>query len=134
MDKWDYRCLLEVRDYEIDMQGIVHHSVYINYLEYCRNVYVRTLGVDIHEYHSMGYDLVIMSLEQNYKAPLHPGDKFYVTVRMSREGRLKIIFDQEIRLEKNDSLVLAAKAVSICVNAKTGKPCMPDVLENVFDR
>ena len=132
MDHFDYKCKLSVRDYEIDMQGIVHHSVYINYLEHCRNTYVLNLGVDIHTYHEMGYDLVVVHLAQDYKSPLRPGDEFYVTARMKREGKLKIIFDQEIRRAVDDSLILNAKVIVVCLNNKTGRPCMPDMLEAVF--
>lgn len=129
MTDLDFKCDMTVRDYEIDMQGIVHHSVYINYLEHCRNTYVKTLGVDVHEYHNQGYDLVITSLEQNYKLPLRSGEHFYVTASMRREGRLKIVFDQEIRRKADDSLVLSATVISVCVNAQTGRPCMPEMLE-----
>jgi len=129
---WDYHCELEVRDYEIDMQGIVHHSVYMNYLEHCRNGYVKTLGIDIHQYHKMGYDFVIASIEMNYKSPLFPGEQFIVTAKMRREGQLKIVFHQEIRRVIDNTLILTAKAVSVCINANTKRPCMPETLEDLL--
>lgn len=132
MEQVDYKIYMQVRDYEIDMQGIVHHSVYINYLEHCRNTYVLNLGVDVHKYHEMGYDLVIVNLSQDYKSPLRPGDEFYVTAQIARDGKLKIVFEQEIRKKADDSLILTAKVVSICVNNKNGRPCMPEMLESIF--
>lgn len=134
LSKSDYKCYLKVRDYEIDMQGIVHHSVYINYLEHCRNTYVSTLGIDVHKYHELGYDLVIVHISQDYKSPLRPNDEFYVTAKMSRDGKLRIVFDQEIRRVVDDILVLKANVVSVCLNTKTGRPCMPDMLEGILTK
>ena len=130
MAQYDYKCDFMVRDYEIDMQGIVHHSVYINYLEHCRSMYILNLGIDVHKYHDIGYDLVVTHLAQDFKSPLRPKDEFYVTANIKREGKLKIIFDQEIRRTIDNSLILIAKVISVCLNNKTGKPCMPDILEN----
>ena len=134
MSQWDFQCSMSVRDYELDMQGIVHHSVYINYLEYCRSLYATSLGVDIHEYHRQGYDIVIIALDQEYKSSLFPGETFYVTVKMGREGRLKMVFHQEIRREKDDSLVLKAKVTAIWIDLKNRKPCMPKMLEGIFEK
>ncbi len=134
MKQTDYKCHLHVRDYEIDMHGIVHHSVYINYLEHCRDLFALEFGVDIRQYHEMGYDLIVIHLSQDYKLSLRSHDAFYVTARMSREGKLKIVFDQEIRRTRDDALILTAKVVLICLNSKTGKPCMPEILEEVFTK
>ena len=134
MDQWDFKCSMSVRDYELDMQGIVHHSVYINYLEYCRSLYATSLGVDIHEYHRQGYDIVIIALDQEYKSSLFPGEAFYVTVKMTREGRLRMVFNQEIRREKDDSLVLKAKVTAIWIDLSNRKPCMPKMLEGIFEK
>jgi len=132
MADYNYVWESEVRDYELDAQGIVNNSVYVNYLEQCRNKYVKTIGVDIHEFHKQGYNLVVSKLEINYKKPLSASQQFYVTASMRREGRLKTIFDQEIRVKKSNVLIVSALVTSLCVNIKTGKPSAPEILENVF--
>ena len=104
----------------------------LNYLEYCRSLYAKSLGVDIHEINRQGYDVVIIALDQEYKSSLFPGEDFYVTVKMTREGRLKMIFNQEIRRQKDDSLVLKAKVTAIWIDIAQRKPCMPKMLEHVF--
>ena len=131
MQEWDYRCDMEVRDYEIDMQGIVNHAIYVNYLEYCRAKYTRELGIDVYKLHEQGYDLVVANLQQSYKSSLRPAEEFYILARMRREGRLRVVFDQEIRRSKDDSLILTANVVVACIALKSGKPCAPDIL---FDK
>ncbi len=132
MEQWEFKCAMEVRDYELDMQGIVHHSVYVSYLEYCRSLYARSAGIDVHEYHRQGYDVVIAALDQEYKSSLMPYEQFYVTARVAREGRLRMVFHQEIRRQKDDSLVLKAKVTAVWIDLKTRRPCMPEALEDWF--
>lgn len=126
---WDFSIDMQVRDYEIDMQGIVHHSVYINYLEHCRNTFVADKGICIHEYHARGFDIVLSEINQKYKYPLRPKDDFYVNCNMSLQGRLKVAFEQEIRRKIDDKLILSADVVCVCLDIKKGKPCMPDSLK-----
>lgn len=122
-----YKWESTVRDYEIDMQGIVNHAVYVNYLEVCRNNYARSLGIDIFHYHQLGYDLVIVDLNMQYKHSLRIQDRFYVTANLFRESKLRLNFEQEIR--KNDeTLVLTAKVTCVCIDNKSRKPILPTLL------
>jgi acyl-CoA thioester hydrolase len=129
MENWDFRCDLEVRDYEIDMQGIVNHSIYLNYLEYSRTLFIRKLGIDVYNMHNRGLDVMVSRLEQEYKYSLRPNDKFYILLRAKREGRVRLIFDHEIR-RADDTLILIARATIICVNLKTSRVCVPDEFMN----
>jgi acyl-CoA thioester hydrolase len=58
----------KVRDYELDMQGIVNNSVYFNYLEHARHEYLITKGVDVAALAKEGINLVLVRSEIDYKA------------------------------------------------------------------
>ena len=122
----------EVREYEIDFQGIVNHSVYINYLEQCRCLYLRTKKFDVCELHTQGYDLVLADMETQYKVSLRSADEFYVTLNTHREGKLRICFEQKIFKSKTHELVLVAKVTVVCLDAKTRKPCAPEFLTKIL--
>ena len=71
----------KVRDYELDMQGIVNNSVYFNYLEHARHEFLLAKGVDFAALARDKVNLVVVRSEMDYKASLTSGDKFQVTVQ-----------------------------------------------------
>lgn len=60
----------EVRDYELDVQGIVNNACYLNYFEHARHRYINQLGVDFIQWHQRGFDLVVVESNIKYKQPL----------------------------------------------------------------
>ncbi|MGL1904171.1 MAG: acyl-CoA thioesterase [Fibrobacterales bacterium] len=99
----------KVRDYECDIQGIVNNATYQNYLEHTRHEFLQSKGIDFAEYHEKGVDLVLIKAEIEYKKSLKPGDRFSVTLRLEKVGRLKFIFHQELYKEGEDTPVLTAQ-------------------------
>lgn len=120
-----------VRDYECDMQGIVNNSVYQNYLEHARHVYLKEIGVDFAEYAKQGINLVVVRAEIDYKSPLASGDQFTVTVQMVRESRIKFAFVQEIHRESDNQLIIQARIIGTAINSK-GRPELPEQLDKML--
>jgi acyl-CoA thioester hydrolase len=122
-----------VRDYELDLQGIVNNSVYQNYLEHARHEYLFSKNIDFARLHDEGKDLVVSTIEIKYKSPLRSRDKFIVTLRPYKEGNLKIVFDQNIYRLPDRKLVVTAKISGVCLsNGRLVKP--EDILDlSMFD-
>lgn len=130
MNQQDYAFTLdmEVRDYECDMQGIVNNSVYQNYLEHARHVYLKTVGIDFKEFTERGINLVVVRAELDYKSPLQSGDRFAVGLTMVRESPLKFAFHQEILRLPDMKLAIKAKITGTALNGR-GRPEIPAELE-----
>jgi acyl-CoA thioester hydrolase len=94
-DGW-YEIALEVRDYELDFQGIVNNANYLHYFEHARNSFVRERGIDLLAMHGDGVDAVVHRAEIDYRVPLRGRERFTVRCRASREGRLKLVFEESI--------------------------------------
>lgn len=123
-----------VRDYELDIQGIVNNATYVNYFEQCRNDYARANDIDFIAYHKAGYNLVIAEIDVKYRFPLMAQDQFYVTCELSHFDERRIYFEQTIHLQKDDKLIAKATVTAACVDIKTGRACMPDMLKNTLEK
>ena len=118
---------MSVRDYECDMQGIVNNSVYQNYLEHARHLYLKQVGIDFSEYTRQGVNLVVVRAELDYKYPLVSGDTFVVGLIICRESALKFAFYQDIFRLPDHKPVLKAKIIGTALNQR-GRPEIPEAL------
>lgn len=123
-----YELEFMVRDYELDLQGIVNNSVYQQYLEHARHEFLFSRNVDFASLHEKGVDLVVIRVEMDYKLSLKSRDTFKVTINTSREGNLKIIFEQQILRLPDLKPIVKAKITGVCLSH--GRPSKP---EDVMD-
>lgn len=121
----------EVRDYECDLQGIVNNSRYQNYLEHARHMFLKTRGLDFAALTAQGIHLIVTRIEIDYKFPLRSGDEFTVNLRLGRKGRVRWVFDQEIRRKPDDKLIIAA-VVTGAAMSEQGRPVFPRELEKLL--
>lgn len=120
---------LSVRDYELDVQGIVNNSVYQNYLEHARHEFLHHHGIDFVDFAQNNILLVVKSIEMNFKNSLVSRDKFKIEVSAIKEGNLKVVFNQDIiRLEDNKP-ILSAKVTGVAI--KNGRPVAPDTIPQI---
>lgn len=130
MDNFDFQNEMQVRDYECDIQGIVNNAVYQNYLEHCRHKFLNEVGLDFAQLHNNGIDAVVIRAELDYKFPLRPGDEFFVQLKMGKQGRLRIIFNQEVIRRADNKMMVKAKVTTVLT--KNNRPVSPEILEDKF--
>lgn len=130
MEDFDFELELQVRDYECDIQGIVNNSVYQNYLEHCRHKFLEKVGLSFAQLHNNGIDAVVIRAELNYKCPLRPGDDFAVRLKMGKQGRLRIVFNQKVIRKPDNKLMVDARITAALT--RNGRPVSPEILENKF--
>jgi len=109
-----------VRDYECDIQGVVNNA---NYLEHARHEFLISKGVSFQALHDEGIDLVVTRVEIDYKYPLKSRDRFVVKINVSREGNVRLVFEQDIFRIPGNLLIVKAKVTGI--STKKGKPVPP---------
>lgn len=73
---------------------------------------------------------MVIKAEIEYKLPLRPNDDFIVRMKMGRQGRLRLIFDQEIVRKADEKLIIKARITSVVM--KNGKPISSDILVERF--
>ena len=129
MMDYDFDFEMEVRDYELDTQGVVNNSVYQNYLEHARHQFLKAMGVNFNSLHQKEVDAVVHKIELVYKRPLVGDDLFVVRSGVRRKGHVRFIFDQNIFRLQDEELIL--KGVVTTVFMTDGRPIRPP--EEVVD-
>ncbi|GAB1451854.1 acyl-CoA thioesterase [Draconibacterium sp.] len=125
MQNFDFQFEMQVRDYECDIQGIVNNAVYQNYLEHCRHKFLHSVGLDFAQMHNAGIDAVVIRAEIDYKFPLRPGDDFIVNLKMAKQGKLRVIFNQQIIRKTDEKLMVAARITAVLT--KNNRPVSSDI-------
>jgi acyl-CoA thioester hydrolase len=127
-----FRIEFQVRDYELDMQGIVNNGVYFNYLEHARHEYLLAKGVDFAALTRDGIHLVVIRSELDYKAPLNSGDRFMVEVTTERLGKVRFGFRQRVIRLADDKVMLEGLVTGTALNER-GRPYISPAIESLFE-
>ena len=86
---------IEVRYYETDQMGIVHHSNYIRYFECGRHQFLIDVGLPIMELEKHGIMMPVVSVNAKYHTPARMGDVLLVVSRVEKEpmARIEVLTD-----------------------------------------
>lgn len=125
-----FRCEMDVRDYECDLQGIVNNARYQHYLEHARHLYLREQGLDFARLTAEGVILIVTRIEIDYKYPLRSGDRFTVELDIERISHIRFVFLQEIQ-RADGRLIARARVTTAAMNEK-GRPIVPKALEPIL--
>ncbi len=98
---------LEVRYYETDLMGIVHHSNYIRYFECGRNKALVDMGFPIKKIEETGIMMPVVNVSCNYKVPAKQGDMLRIVSTIAA-SKARIIIDTVLYNEENRLYVLGA--------------------------
>ena len=128
IDDYTFALEMEVRDYEIDYQGIVNNANYLHYMEHTRHEFCKQAGLSFGEMHLRGIDPVLAKVEIRYMHPLHIGDSFVSCLNIRRLGP-RFIFEQDIYM-KDGSPVIKAVVTVACI--EDGRLTHGDVLAEAF--
>jgi acyl-CoA thioester hydrolase len=123
-----------VRDYELDLQGVVNNAVYQNYLEHARHKFLNHIGLDFGELHDRGIDAVVHKVELEYKRPLRANNRFVVRLRAEQQGHVRYVFYQDIYRLPDEELILKGRITAVFMS--NDRPIRPpvDVVKAMFGK
>ena len=87
---------LDVRYYETDQMGIVHHSNYVRYFECGRTDMLKKLGLPIEQIEQTGVMLPVVAVECRYKVPARLGDTLRIVSIIDKVPMAKLVIRNEI--------------------------------------
>lgn len=124
---------LAVRDYELDISGIVNNAVYQNYLEHGRHEFLKENGATFTVWAQRGYHMVVIRTEVDYLYPLHSGDQFMIGINPIRISRLRFGFKQDIYRLPDGKQILRALVTGTVIDNR-GRPVIPTEMDTSMNQ
>ena len=116
-----YNYKYKVKYYETDMQGIVHHSNYLRYLENAREELIEDfLGMTSQNFDEIGIFYVIREAETKFIYPIRFGDNLSINVKLTAYNGVKLTHEYEFVVDWN--IHATAKTVMVSIDKESFKP------------
>ena len=103
----------EVRFSEVDSMNIVWHGSYALYFEDAREQFGKEFGLSYLSYFENGYYAPLVDLDFSFKKPLLFGQQARVEIVYRNVPAAKVIFDYEIRLTTDNSLIATGSSTQV---------------------
>jgi acyl-CoA thioester hydrolase len=104
-----------------DAGGVVYHAEYLKFFERARTEWLRHLGFD-HQALARDHRVVfaVSAISVDFVKPARLDDNLAVSVRLESLGRVRCIFEQEIRRE--DEVLARARVSVACLATDSFRP------------
>ena len=138
-------CTIDVRYYETDLTGIVHHSNYIRFFEYGRIKMLEEIGLPISEIEGQGVMLPVVSTFCTYKTPSRMGDTLRIVSSVESMPMAKMKIKTVIYKQSSNNpltpqgeigaVVAEGEVVIGFIKADTRRPCrVPDHAAHIMEK
>jgi acyl-CoA thioester hydrolase len=138
-------CTIDVRYYETDLMGIVHHSNYIRYFEYGRIKMLEEIGLPISRIEGEGVMLPVVSTFCTYKTPSRMGETLKIVSVMDTMPMAKMKIKTQIFKESScnpqtnpaeiGAVVAEGEVVIGFIKSDTRRPCrIPDFAAEIMEK
>jgi acyl-CoA thioester hydrolase len=117
---------IDVRYYETDGQGVVHHANYFQYFELARVEMLKAMGHDYADLERDGIFLVVHSIACKYHKSAKFGDRVRIRTHVARATLARI--DHQYRVFVGNDLIAEASSTIACVDANGHVRRMPECL------
>ena len=105
-----------VRFSEVDSINMVWHGHYIKYMEDAREAFGRQFGLEYMYIYKNNYMAPIFDVKMRYHHTATVDDILLVTIKYRPSRGAKLVFEYEIRKEKDNTLVLTAETTQLFTN------------------
>jgi len=125
-----HRSRFAVRYHETDQMGVVHHAVYIHWLEVGRTEMMKTHGLDYAQMERDGVLLTVAETRVRHLAPIRFGSEVVVETRVAQVERVRVRFDY--RVLEAATAVVAAEGMTVlaCVDPQLRLRRIPEAVRD----
>lgn len=105
-----------------DAGGMVFHANYLAFMENARTEMLQAANIDLGKLlRDDGVCFVVHSANVRFIKPGLLNDMLTTTARVEKVGGARMVFEQQVRREEGDELLVEATITIACVDAKTYK-------------
>ena len=130
-DKYIYSLEIEVRDYELDSEGIVNNANYQHYLEHTRHKFCEWAGFSFSDMQKQGVYPVVNRIVIDYKNPLRSNDVMISRLWIEKKG-VRFVFHQDIFNKATGKLSVSANVSCVCI--ENGRLSRGEALAKAFEK
>ena len=113
---------LEVRWGDCDAAGIVYYAKYFDLFTDGRVALLKKINIPYQKFfHDQGIVVVAVEATCRYRKSLLPEERYFLSTKLSRLSRSRMVFDYVITSAENEQLVAEGRTVHAFVDS-TGKP------------
>ena len=136
MTLFDFSIDMDVRDNELDAQGVVNNANYMIYLSHARHKHGELLGINHTSFAEKNMNLMITSCNMKFKNSLRANDSFSVSSKVTKAD-LPFHWShiQIIKRLSDNKIILKAVFNATCVNnnLESNKMCIPDEINCLLE-
>lgn len=101
---YSYKENIEIRYYETDKMGIVHHSNYARFFELTRLHFLDSIGINFFKFESEGLVSPVLSVNAEFIRPAIFGDIITVEAKITSFNGVRLFFEYTIANQKGELL------------------------------
>ena len=110
------------RESDIDAQGHVNNSVYVQWMDKAAYAHSQAVGYDWEMYQKIGSSFVVRRHEVDYLSPAFAGDAIIVATWPTEMERFTAMRQHQILRISDGKTLARAKTTWIFINSKTQRP------------
>lgn len=128
-----YEIPLQVRYYEADPMGVVHHSEYIRYFECCRDSWMDSVGYSIEQCAQDNIVFPVIDISCHYAKSARYGQTLKVTMELKELKSVYVVFHQTV-LDPDGNLCAEGDVKVAFINTQLGRIVRcPEKLQKIID-
>lgn len=125
----EHKITVKVYYEDTDAAGVVYYANYLRYFERARTELFAIYGINVAEYHNMGYFFAITHVDIYYKSPAKLGDSLEITTTIAELKKASVTLRQ---CAFKGELLLAEAFVTVACIDKGGKPRrLPEIFRDL---
>ena len=114
---------------DTDAGGVVYHSNYLNYAERGRSAFLRTIGIDLHNYLKEERKTILISkIEVDYLTSARLNHCLIVETTVTNIGKVRLNLEQIIKNQEDGHIFARFQVQAVWVELDKGARRLPDFM------